>query len=48
MALQAEALVEEWLNKNSFFTIRGIKEKIDEIDLIGVRSKNNKLQYISL
>ncbi len=46
MALQAEALVEEWLNKNGFFTIRGIKEKIDEIDLIGVRKRNYGWQYI--
>ncbi len=25
MALLAEELVEEWLNRNGFFTIRGIK-----------------------
>lgn len=46
MALQAESLVEEWLNKNGFFTIRGIKEKIDEIDLIGIRKRNNEWQYV--
>lgn len=39
MALQAETLVEEWLNKNGYFTIRGIREKLNEIDFLAV--KNN-------
>lgn len=37
MALQAEALVEEWLSKNGYFTIRGIKDKLDEISFLAVR-----------
>ena len=34
MALLAEALVEEWLNRTGYFTIRGIKAGNDEIDLL--------------
>ena len=37
MALLAEELVEEWLNRTGFFTIRGIKEGVGEIDLLAVR-----------
>jgi hypothetical protein len=37
MALLAESLVEEWLNRNGFFTIRGIKHGIAEIDLLAIR-----------
>jgi hypothetical protein len=37
VALLAESLVEEWLNRQGFFTIRGIKEGIGEIDLLAVR-----------
>lgn len=37
MALLAEELVEEWLNRSGFFTIRGIKEGVGEIDLLAVR-----------
>ena len=33
-----EQLVEEWLNRQNFFTMRGIKQGIDEIDLLGVRT----------
>ena len=36
MALLAEELVEEWLNRNGFFTIRGIKLGIHEIDLLAI------------
>ncbi len=36
MALLAESLVEEWLNRQGFFTIRGIKQRISEIDLLAV------------
>ena len=42
MALLAEQLVDEWLNRKGFFTVRGIREGVDEIDLLGVRpSKDN-------
>ena len=37
MALLAESLVDEWLNRQGFFTIRGIKHGVGEIDLLGVR-----------
>jgi hypothetical protein len=37
MSLLAEVLVEEWLNRKGFFTIRGIKDGVDEVDLLGVR-----------
>lgn len=37
MALLAEELVEEWLNRLGYFTIRGIKIGVHEIDLLAVR-----------
>ena len=37
MALLAEELVEEWLNRQGYFTIRGIKVGVDEIDLLALR-----------
>jgi hypothetical protein len=37
MPLLAETVVDEWLNRNGFFTIRGVKDGVDEIDLLGVR-----------
>jgi hypothetical protein len=37
MALLAESLVDEWLNRDGFFTIRGVKHGVGEIDLLGVR-----------
>lgn len=37
MALQAETLVEEWLNKNGYFSMKGIREKLNEIDFLAVR-----------
>jgi len=42
MALLAEELVEEWLNRNGFFTIRGIKVGVHEIDLLAVGFKDGK------
>src|SRR5215217_3237473 len=36
MALVAEALVEEWLNRKGYFTIRGAKIGQGEIDLLAV------------
>ena len=36
MSLLAEELVEEWLNRNGFFTIRGIKVGVFEIDLLAI------------
>ncbi len=37
MALLAETLVEEWLNRQGWFTIRGIRVGVDEIDLLAIR-----------
>src|SRR3954470_3506923 len=37
MAALAESLVDEWLNRQGFFTVRGVKHGVGEIDLLGVR-----------
>lgn len=37
MALLAEEIVEEWLNRQGYFTIRGAKLGVDEIDLIAIK-----------
>lgn len=37
MALLAEEIVEEWLNRRGYFTIRGAKTGVDEIDLLAER-----------
>jgi len=37
MALLAEEIVEEWLNRQGYFTIRGIRLGVNEIDLLAVR-----------
>lgn len=37
MALLDEQLVEEWLNRQKFFTMRGLKCGVDEIDLLALR-----------
>jgi len=37
MALLAEEIIEEWLNRQGFFTIRGIKIGVHEIDLLAIR-----------
>ena len=42
MALLAEELVEEWLNRNGFFTIRGIKLGFHEIDLLAIGFKDGE------
>lgn len=44
MALLAEALVEEWLNRNRFFTMRGIKVGVDEIDLLAICKTDSGLE----
>ena len=41
MALLAESLVEEWLNRDGYFTIRGIKHGNGEMDLLAVRPEAN-------
>ena len=37
MALLAEEIVEEWLNRQGYFTIRGIALGVHEIDLLAIR-----------
>ena len=37
MALLAEELVEEWLNRQGFFSIRGIRLGVHEIDILAVK-----------
>lgn len=41
MALLAEEIVEEWLNRQGYFTIRGIKMGVQEIDLLAIRQLQN-------
>jgi len=44
MALLAEEIVEEWLNRKGYFTIRGIKIGVDEIDILAMKpSEKGKL-----
>lgn len=37
MALLAEEIVEEWLNRQGYFTIRGVKLGVHEMDLLAIR-----------
>jgi hypothetical protein len=41
MALLAESLVEEWLNRQGFFTIRGVKQGLGEMDLLAIRPQGD-------
>ena len=41
MSLLAEEVVEEWPNRNGYFTIRGIKIGVDEIDILAIRPLPN-------
>lgn len=41
VAALAEQLVDEWLNRQGFFTIRGVKQGVHEIDLLGIRPSKN-------
>lgn len=45
MALLDEQLVEEWLNRKKFFTMRGIKCGVDEIDLLAIKQEVDKTEY---
>ena len=44
MTLLAEELVEEWLNRNGYFTIRGIKLGVHEIDLLALRVNGSAIE----
>ncbi len=37
MSLLSESLVEEWLNRAGYFTIRGVRYGVSEMDLLAVR-----------
>ena len=43
MALLAEEIVEEWLNRQGYFTIRGIKIGVHEIDLLAVHLNGDQV-----
>ncbi len=43
MALLAEEIVEEWLNRMGYFTIRGIKVGVHEIDLLAIKVDAGKV-----
>lgn len=44
MALLAEELVQEWLNRAGFFTIRGVRLGVHEMDLLAVRPTSTGLE----
>lgn len=41
MAILAESLVEEWLNRDRFFTIRGAKHGVSEMDILAIRRETD-------
>jgi hypothetical protein len=41
MSLLAEEIVEEWLNRQGYFTIRGVKLGVHEIDLLAIKSNKD-------
>lgn len=43
MAILDEEIVEHWLNRQGFFTMRGVKCGVDEIDLLAIKYKENQL-----
>ena len=44
MSLLAESLVEEWLNRAGYFTIRGARFGVSEMDLLAVRHGSDGLE----
>jgi hypothetical protein len=46
MALLGEELVEEWLNRNSYFTIRGLKRGVSEIDLLAIKNDAGEIDAL--
>lgn len=44
MALLAEEIVEEWLNRRGYFTIRGIKLGVHEIDLLALAVRGSSIE----
>jgi hypothetical protein len=45
MALLAEEIVEEWLNRDGWFTIRGARIGLREADILAVRQDKDRLRY---
>lgn len=43
MALLAESLVEEWLNRKGFFTIRGLKHGVGEMDILAIKPEDGSV-----
>jgi hypothetical protein len=41
MLLLAEVVVEEWLKRRGYFTIRGVKLGNDEMDILAIRQLSN-------
>lgn len=41
MALLAEEIVEEWLRRSGYFTVRGVRLGVQEIDLLAVRYRSD-------
>lgn len=44
MALLDEQLVEEWLNRNNFYTMRGVKCGVDGIDLLALKYAGGEVE----
>lgn len=44
MSLMAEQIVEEWLNRRGFFTIRGARVGTGEIDLLAIRPRETGME----
>ena len=45
MALFDEQLVDEWLNRKNYFTMRGIKVGVDEIDLLAIKYIDGLIEF---
>ncbi|HWY12616.1 MAG TPA: hypothetical protein VN026_14885 [Bacteroidia bacterium] len=48
MALLAETIVEEWLMRNGYFTIRGLKLGVHEMDILAVKNMNGQWKNIHI
>jgi hypothetical protein len=44
LALLAETLVEEWLNRQGFLTVRGVRDGVNEMDILAVRLRHSEGQ----
>lgn len=44
MSLLAEEIVEEWLNRQGFFTIRGARVGLYEMDLLATRTEGDRIE----